>query len=188
MGNIFKTGENVFKENIGDQFVRIGWQKEVEKGLDMKDLMNFGYISGYKYSADDLVKICRGNSLSEVYVFPIVFLYRQYLELLLKNIVTQLQQIQKISIPSGNLHDLNAIWNYISPILKHDPHLSDEQIEFVGEVVGEFHKIDPKSSNFRYFFRYGNKLTLNNNVVVDIDLMESEINKVDTILYHTYGM
>lgn len=188
MGLIFKAGEDVFTKNIGEQYVRIGWQQQVEKSLedyDVKDVMNYGYIAGYKQSADTLLETALKNGFIEAQIFPIVFLYRQYLELLFKNI---LAKMSGIDIYKGQAHDLEQMWNHINGIFKRDNVLSKNDRKFIKEVVQEFHMVDPKSSNFRYFFKRGNILTLEDELVVDTPLLKRAIDGVDTILYGTYGV
>ena len=185
MAVIFKYGEDVFEKNIGERFVKIGWQQHIEKNLDTKDFMNYGYIAGYKDSADNLLELSMKGGFLEANIFPIVFLYRQYLELLFKNIIAKMPQ-DDVSIEG--LHNLKGMWEYISRIFEEDNVLDTNSLEFIKVVVLEFHDIDPKSSNFRYFFKYGNKLTLNRKIVIDTSLLKMAIDKVDTILYGTYGI
>lgn len=181
---IFKYGDDVFEKNNGKHFVKIGWQQQVEESLEIKDLINYGYISGYKNSADDLLSLAYKNGSLESDIYPIVFLYRQYLELLLKNILAKMPQTDAYT---GKPHNLEEIWKHISKVFKREKIIVEESLEFVKEVVLEFHEVDPKSSNFRYFFKYGNKLTIDNKVVVDTQLLKKAIDKVDSILYATYG-
>lgn len=178
----FKSGENVFEENSGNKYVKIGWQQQVEQSLGIKDLTNFGYISGYKDSADDLVEKTFSN---EMYIYPVVFLYRQYLELLLKNIIAKMPKEDQYK---GELHNLKKMWAHISKVFKREKLIAKKQLKKVEDVVLAFHKVDPKSSNFRYFFKFKNKLTIDKKMVVDVRLMQSKINEVDTILYATYGI
>lgn len=182
---IFKYGENVFKENIGEQFVRIGWQQQVEESLETKNLMNYGYIAGYKDSADNLLELSKNRGFLEADIFPIVFLYRQYLELLFKNIIAKMPRKDAYK---GKAHNLDDMWKHISIIFKREKLFKKDDIDFIEEVVKEFHEVDPKSSNFRYFFKYGNNLTLDGKIVVDTYLLKGAIDKVDTILYGTYGL
>ena len=46
------------------------------------------YVIGYKHAADNLVaQIVNGDPYQDALVFPICFLYRQYIELRLKEII-----------------------------------------------------------------------------------------------------
>lgn len=176
--------EKIFEEKFreGDGIVNIGWQKQVEDALDVSNLMNFGYISGYKNAADDLIEKVVDTSLAESYVFPIVFLYRQYLELVLKNLYAKMPQKNK---GNNRPHDLLSLWGKVEPNLLKE--VTKEQLNFIRTVCKEFHRIDPKSSNFRYFWKYGNSPTLSGHISVDLKLLKKDIDQVDTILYGSYG-
>lgn len=170
-----KIFEKDFRNKEG--IVNIGWQKNAEKSLGVSNLMNYGYISGYKDAADTLVeKVCY-TVLAESYVFPIVFLYRQYLELMLKNIYVQ--------INSGNSnikfnHKLDGLW---ANIKKNLATLKNHEIELVEEVINEFQSIDSNSTNFRYFWNHNLAATLPDKLSVDIVLLKEHIDKVDSIFY-----
>lgn len=187
MGLIFNSDEEAFEKSIGSKFVRIGWQQQVEESLNefgVKDTMNYGYIAGYKDSADALLELALKNGFIEAQIFPIVFLYRQYLELLFKNILAKMPPTDAYT---GQPHDLEKIWKHISKVFKREKIIANESLDFIEVVVQEFHEVDPKSSNFRYFFKYGNRLTLNGKMVIDTELMKKAIDKVDTMLYATYA-
>src|SRR4030042_2814002 len=58
------------------------------------------YAIGYKDAADILVShIEEKRRYQDTLVYPIVFLYRQYLELALKDIIRKGQRLQEISDP-----------------------------------------------------------------------------------------
>jgi hypothetical protein len=173
----------IFNKGIwsGETIVNIGWDKNVEKSLDVEGLREYGYISGYKDAADCLVEKYIGTSMMNSMIYPIVYLYRQYLELLFKNIDAKLPHSTRLS--KSNAHNINDIWNSISAHLN----LSKEKFIFISAVVDEFTKIDPKSSNFRYFWKYGKKDTLQNEISIDVILLKSSIDEIDKFLYGTYA-
>lgn len=169
--NEFRTGTNI---------VNIGWQGNVEKELGIEGLTQFGYISGYKDAADTLVEKVLGISLADAYVFPIVFLYRQYLELVLKNLY--------VKIYSKNTkmdHDLSKIWEKVRKKIKDET--TKEQRELIDSVIAEFQYIDPRSFHFRYFWNLDYSSTLPNEMSVDLDLLKKRIDQVDSILFGSYG-
>ncbi|ACM15965.1 conserved hypothetical protein (plasmid) [Bacillus cereus Q1] len=177
MGKIF---EKEFR--YGKNMARIGWEEHVESELPVSGLRQFGYIAGYKDAADELVEQYEYN---EAFVYPIMFMYRQYLELLLKNLNTQL--INPVDF-SGHLHDIKYIWNKMFPQVKDQLELKKSPLNHIRDIVYAFASIDPKSSNFRYFWGYGNKPTLKGKISIDLQKLKEDIDKVDSILYDTYGM
>lgn len=176
-GNKFIPGKNV---------VNIGWDTQLEEKLPVHGLREFGYISGYKEGADKLADLCRHD---ETLIFPAVFLYRQYLELLLKNLNSQLNKPVNFN---KRPHDIKFIWSKMYPEVKKglpitQQQLTQTQLNFIRDVVYHFSKIDPNSSNFRFFGQHGNKKTLRGEITVDLKKLKDSIDKVDTYLYGTYG-
>ena len=87
-----------------EQSAHFGWQD--------KDQALYGLREGYKNSADELVKIAvnSGGNLKilDTYIFPILFLYRHCIEILLKHIYTRAWG----KIPRGG-HNLLTLWDVI---------------------------------------------------------------------------
>ena len=106
---------------------------------------------GYKKAADLMVEASAGShALRSILVFPIIFTYRQFLELSLKYHLAMFGSAVGIE-PNWTSHDLAALWTQFSDMLDRygtpDPDEADPVVE---EVVLEFAKIDPKSYSYRY--------------------------------------
>ena len=70
----------------------------------------YGYYEGYKNAGDILVRyVDKQKSDQDTLVFPIVFMYRHYLELILKEI----NRMSSIVLEKDCLktHDLDILWN-----------------------------------------------------------------------------
>lgn len=119
------------------------------------------YASGYKEAADSLarrfLKNWQGN---DILTYPMVFLYRHYLELRLKQVIVLGQKLldQPINIQDKILEDhrLGKLWKLCLEILEalgkngfwpEDP---VEKLDCVGKLIEEFHAKDPAAINFRY--------------------------------------
>lgn len=86
------------------------------------------------------------------YVFPILFLYRHFVELQLKSIIVQLDNFTQQPIKKLKTHDLLLLWQHIKKNLQH---LSDSQVNVNGisvldQLIGELAAIDPDSFHARY--------------------------------------
>lgn len=107
--------------------------------------------SGYKDAADLLVEKTRDGSYEkDSLVFPIIFLYRQYLELELKGMIAAYGY--RCGVPANwKDHYLDGLWNSVLTIMKHyGIEDADGANSAAGEVIKEFAKIDPGSFSFRY--------------------------------------
>lgn len=116
-----------------------------------------GYIrfvlmtEGYKAAADLMVAAATDDRPTrDILVFPIIFNYRQFLELSLKYQLATFGPAVGIE-PNWKSHDLAKLWAEFVTLLDHygtsDP---DEVDPVVGEIILEFAKIDPGSYSYRY--------------------------------------
>ena len=119
------------------------------------------YAAGYKEAGDLLarrfLKTCHGN---DILTYPMVFLYRHYLELRLKQLIIFGQKAlneptasrQKLS----ENHELLELWKSCREILgkladkRFWPRDPVSRLVGVGMLIGEFYKKDPRGTNFRY--------------------------------------
>lgn len=106
---------------------------------------------GYKQAADLMVEKSEAEPhIRDFLVYPIIFNYRQFLELSLKwQIATYGHEVGVK--PNWKTHDLNTLWNLFVQMLEafgtEDP---DQADPIIGEIVAEFAKIDPRSYSYRY--------------------------------------
>lgn len=175
---IMSIRDKIFKSNNLDYTAHYGWQKSLGD-----ESYTFGYINSYKEAGDVLVEEKRPDLM----MFPIMFSYRQYLELLLKNICQKgMDDIGYNELIKKSSHDLDKIWKPCKNLLQDI--ISAEEVDFIEEVVDIFFEIDPNSFTFRFEKDRKQKsrtikedyLTINTKVVKDW------IGEVDGILRHTY--
>lgn len=124
------------------------------------------YVDGYKMAADVLVaQIKKKHQDQDFLIFPIVFLYRQYLELRLKQLISSGNKLQdkKMDPPKG--HDLNNLWNLCRPILANlEPNTPPQYLEAIDEIIDQFRTIDPTSQAFRYSILSNGKKAISSDV------------------------
>lgn len=106
---------------------------------------------GYKRAADLAVTHCtESRSDRDFLVYPIIFNYRQFIELSLKyQLATYGHHVEIKAI--WDSHKLEILWRKFQQMLdcfgNVDP---DEADETVASVVAQFAKIDPRSDAYRY--------------------------------------
>jgi hypothetical protein len=118
-------------DNIGERYYRLG--------------------KGYKLAGDVLVQ----NFLGEPHdhdnlIYPILYCYRHYIEVTLKEIVENHGQWVGIILQKKD-HDLPRLWKLffqIALVYHNDP--SDEAAVAVSGCIDEFAQVDPGSFAFRY--------------------------------------
>ena len=107
--------------------------------------------SGYKKSADlAVIRATDYRADRDFLVYPILFNYRQFLELSLKYHLASYGYAVGID-PNWTSHDLGVLWDIFEEMLDRygvdDP---DKVNPTVKRVVAEFAKIDPDSYSYRY--------------------------------------
>jgi hypothetical protein len=113
--------------------------------------MSIGYIIGYKLAADKLVEYVTSEGKDQDFlVYPITFLYRHHLELLLKSIISNGNELLGTKTTSKLDHGIERLWTeargLIIKIWKDVP----KEIEKIDHFINQFAKVDPSSEAFRY--------------------------------------
>jgi hypothetical protein len=114
-----------------------------------------GYVDGFRKAADLAVEHVLVTGHDQDYlVYPVVFGYRQYLELRLKGLLRDASRLLDRASPSPKLlgqHKLSPLWNELHPLL--EAIFADDNSEqrgLIGERIEEFSEMDPDSFSFRY--------------------------------------
>ena len=110
------------------------------------------YAIGYKEAADALVQhVIDTNRYQDVLVYPICFLYRQYLELRLKEIIREGNALLDENASFPTHHRLHELWPLVKGIVRRVWKTKKPSgFEFIEHAVTEFSKLDPESFSFRY--------------------------------------
>jgi hypothetical protein len=112
------------------------------------------YAIGHKKAADILVtQVMKTGRHQDFLVFPICFLYRQYIELRLKEIIRSGRRLLDETGDFPQHHNIQHLWDCARMILKKvftgdiEP---PDYFSIASHVVAEFSKLDPNSFTFRY--------------------------------------
>jgi hypothetical protein len=109
------------------------------------------YIVGYKTGADVIVDHLKKNrSDLDLMIYPVCFLYRQYLELSMKRLIHRGSVLLSITPTFLQIHDLEKLWMQCRQVLEQIEPTSREDFDTVQEQILEFSQIDPASTAFRY--------------------------------------
>lgn len=145
-----KKGQKLFKSSSNYfQYAHFGWGDV--------DQQFYGYIKGYKEAADNLVEIAiNSNRIAtlDTHVYPIIFLYRQFLELAMKSIYLSYSEHsmkEKIKTIKDVNHDLLKVWGTIKPLIQDSNSKDDtDTVKVVEDYITQFHEFDKSSFRFRY--------------------------------------
>ena len=112
------------------------------------------YAIGYRDAADVLVEHVLGRThgrQNDTFIYPIFFLYRQYLELAIKDLICKGRKLIGDPSPYPKSHDILGLWKLCDRLMEQI--FSDEAVEERKEIermIGELARIDPFSTAFRY--------------------------------------
>lgn len=121
-----------------------------------KDFSSYG--KGYKDAADIIVNDAIEKSELHTFqvpyiVFPVVFLYRQYIELRLKETIvlgTQLKG-ETHGLSKYHHHRINEIWRDARPYIEAESlNGPRDSLDALDACIKEFNLIDPEGMAFRY--------------------------------------
>jgi len=132
--------------------------QERRNTLVTRDVSWDTYSRAYKKAADVLVEHIENISLpSDDLVYPIMFLYRHFLELTLKKLIIKMTVCdQDLQLPENiyNEHKLNILWCICEEfLLKAFPDLTakdKDDLKQIDRIIKEFCTLDKKSTEFRY--------------------------------------
>lgn len=130
--------------------------------LNMSSRPDLFYSIGYLEAARHLVKhVLTTHSDQDTLIFPIVFLFRHHIELLLKRLVIlncavikrQLNGEERSHLKN---HRLDLLWKDIKLTLPHSrkaanlPKITSAELAGVNSYIRQINELDPDSQSFRY--------------------------------------
>jgi hypothetical protein len=111
------------------------------------------YANGYKDAADIVVdRINETQRHQDFLVYPVMYLYRQYLELMIKNLIRHAWMLldEQEHDPLDS-HDIKRYWTMCCKLLDRvSPDDSTTELRHIGRLIEEFCMHDPSSFAFRY--------------------------------------
>ena len=120
--------------------------------VDTRGFSRYMVAGGFKQAADLLVQHVNSTQMDQdSLVFPIMFSYRQYLELTLKRLILDGRSLlgRCGEYPAG--HDLRKLWRECRILLDEIfPDDSEGPHDAIEKNIEEFMKVDPKSEAYRY--------------------------------------
>lgn len=124
----------------------------------------------------NLISLSNDRYLRECYIFPIMFCFRQYLELTMKDSILYCRLRRKVAYSGeSNLegHNLLVLWDNLKLYLD----VNDSEVKSVHRIITELNTVD----NNGELFRYGSSLTkkvLNKSIempLIDVEILFTRI-------------
>jgi hypothetical protein len=108
-------------------------------------------MEGYKLAADLAVKRAVSHRPDRDFlVYPIIFNYRQFIELSLKHLIATYGPTVDVQA-MWDTHDLERIWKtFVKVLTGYGQEIAEDDTSAVAKIVAEFAKVDPDSFSYRY--------------------------------------
>jgi hypothetical protein len=125
------------------------WQYEAQ--LDFDPLREYRYLEGYRTAAEFMSgHVLKNRHDVEVLVVPILFCYRHWVELRLKDLWALRQTLANEESPPLGTHDLRALWGHVRPLFEEVwPDGDRAELDRLEVILHELADADPRES-FRY--------------------------------------
>lgn len=122
---------------------------------------------GYRLAAQILVEHTRRRNCEAYLFYPIMFLYRHHVELMLKNLILavdapcvrkfiqadELSEANRESLTGGKqAHSLQFLWDLLRPVVNklRKGVMPSERISGINFYIRQLNELDPDSARFRY--------------------------------------
>ena len=155
------------------------------------------YQEGYYDVAHQAIESMESGLREKWLVYPILFLYRHYLELMLKSILIEASATFHEPIPKGveGEHNLSNLWETLRTMVdKHRAGPMLKRSDKVSRILAQFTLIDPASMETRYglkkdlatpSIRHGRDVSLENLQTV-MSRMYNELNNLQINFQYAY--
>lgn len=136
----------------GDSLFRSGPDWESESVLDNLGEWFLSYALGYKHAADALVQKAEAKEISpDTIGYPVCFLYRHYVELMLKGLINVGSMLDSRQPYFPKHHRIDELWRLCKPLLeKASPEGEKSDADAVERCIRELALIDPSGQGFHY--------------------------------------
>jgi hypothetical protein len=144
------------------------------------------YLSGYKLAADLLIdkalEAAKKHHIEiiDTLVYPIIYIYRQFMELSIKNIYINYCHLQREESKAiiKESHNLIKAWEYIKPfVIK----ISDEDelkdVAIIEDYIKQFEKASKDSTEYRYPVNQKNNVILKEDTYLDLNNLKEKMDK-----------
>ena len=120
-----------------------------------------------------LIRFSQSNLVKDSYIYPALFCFRHYLEIIMKNTILRYRNGDMIPFEgesSFKTHDLEELW---TKLIKHIR--VDEDVDNIGRIIHELNEVDNDSTTFRYDYHLNrivrNKDNKQINELLDLDVL-----------------
>lgn len=174
-----RSGDSLFANGLD-------WESEALLGVSLDSFLS--YALAYKEAADAVIGSVQAKSVSPDAVgYPICFLYRHYVELMLKGLIKLGTRLEGGIGEYPRIHQIDQLWKQCRPLLERAfPEGEKADTDAVERCIVELASLDPSGEVFRYGEDQGGKPTLPNGVQLNLVNMRDVISSIGGLLEGSY--
>jgi hypothetical protein len=189
-----KNGDKIFIENEGSNYDYASINRA--KGINNQH-SEFLIIEGYREATRELlINLLKDENISwlkiDSKIYPILFLFRHYIEVMLKNTVRYYNILNDKSFSDEvgyeKKHSLLYFWNELKPFLVSDLDNYDESYkqdclntnQAVESIISEIDVLDESSFGFRYAFKGAKKI--NEPIEYSMSFLTIDLNNLKDVM------
>ena len=142
------------------------------------------YADGYKEAGDVLVEYVKENRFkADLLVYPVIFNYRHYLELRLKELIIKGRKLYDVEEALTTNHNLSWLWKECRTILERVwPEGDKTDLDKIESGINEFYGVDPTSYSFRYPVRKDGQETIPDLTYINLVHLSDKMNEIGELL------
>ena len=169
----------------GDSLLAGGDDWQTVAALPPSDFL--GYATSFKEAADIVVEtVERTGRRADSVVYAVFFLYRHYLELMLKGLIRLGKKLQGGS-GCPQHHQIDRLWGELRPMLEKEfPEGERSATEAVERCIKELSSMDPGGEAFRYPERKDGQATIQGVSCFSLRNVRKTIDDIDGFLGGSY--
>ena len=171
----------------GDTLFGSGSDWQAEALIDSSPLP-LTYATGYKKAGDAVVAAVETGFLpADHAAYPVCFLYRHYIELMLKGLIQLGYQFKGQNTSYPLHHRIRDLWETCRPLIEEacpDGNLSDTEV--VQNHIDEFSKFDPSGEACRYDVNKQGSPSFRQNRQFNLATMREAMNRLSGFLEGRY--
>jgi hypothetical protein len=138
--------------------------------VNFKTDMNWGYIEGFRKSADILAKqIFEVVENPDYLIYPLGFLYHQHIELQLKWLIDLAAQLLNEKGRAPHTHDLTKLWKQLQIKLIQIEPAGEQFVQELDDLIADICVLDHTGEQFRYQSLSDGKISFESTHFVDIE-------------------
>lgn len=159
------------------------WQFNTQMAWDF--LRDYRYVQGFQRAAEVLGDhVAQHPGDVDALAMPILFCYRQWVELRLKDLWLQGANLRAVEVDPLRTHDLQILWRHVRPIIEEAWHEGDRaELDRLETVLHELGDSDgPRGTGFRYATDREGRGSLPNDLDINLHNVRTVMEKVARLL------